>query len=120
MIKGITVTIHQKTVTGQDAFNRDVITTTPVEVANVLVGLPTEDDIEQSTNLTGRRAEYILGIPKGDTHDWTDIDVEFFGDTFHTIGEKIMGIEAMIPLDWNAKVRVMRANGRPKAQQDSD
>jgi len=112
LIKGIPVTLYVKASKGRDAFNRETFEETPVVVGNVLVGQPTEEDILESTNLTGRRADYVLGIPKGDAHDWIDVDVEFFGKRFHTIGEEIQGIEAMIPLDWNRKVRCVRINGR--------
>lgn len=113
MIKGIPVKIYKKVQTGTDDFNRPIITTVAEIVQNVLVGQPTQEELGDSTNMTGRQADYILGIPKGDKHDWTDIDVEFFGKVFHTVGEEIQGIEAMIPLDWNKKVRVVRNNGRP-------
>lgn len=112
MIKGIAVTIYQKTDAGKDAFNRAIISETPVVVQNVLVGLPTESEILESTNLTGRRADFTLGIPKGDTHDWVDIDVDIFGERFHTVGAVVRGLEEMVPLAWHKKVMVTRVNGR--------
>ena len=107
-IRGIDVTLYEKTRTGTDSFNRPVYTETPVTVSNVLVGEPSESEITDTTNLTGKRLLYILGIPKGDTHVWTDRRVSFFGEDFQTVGEVTQGIEDMIPLDWNKKVRVVR------------
>ena len=58
--------------------------------------------------LTGRRLAYTLAIPKGDTHDWEDAKVEFFGQSFRTCGGVVQGIESMIPLCWNKKVQVVQ------------
>lgn len=62
-------------------------------VDNVLIGEP---------NAGG----YTLGIPKGDTHDWTDRKIGFFGEVWRTVGTPVQGIEANIPLCWHKKVRV--------------
>ena len=52
--------------------------------------------------------EYMLGIPKGDTHNWEDTIVEFWGGRYRTFGMTIQGIEANIPTPWHKKVRVER------------
>jgi len=108
IIKGITVKLYEHQQTGTDPFNRPVYEDTPVDVENVLVGQPTEAEVLDTLNLTGRKAVYVLGIPKGDLHDWEDKKVEFWGLTFKTIGMPIQGIEEMVPLSWNKKVRVER------------
>lgn len=108
MIKGIPVTLYERAQTGVDGFNKPVYEETAVIVENVLVAPAQEEEVLDTLNLTGRRAVYTLGIPKGDTHIWEDRDVEFFGERWHTIGMPIQGIEAMIPLSWNKKVRVER------------
>lgn len=105
LIHGITVLLHQKTETDRDELNQPVYTDAVIEVDNVLVAPSTETEVNETVNLTGRKAVYTLGIPKGDTHEWTDTIVEFFGQKFRTIGMPIGGIEDMIPLDWNYKVR---------------
>ena len=107
MIKGITVKVAVKTATGTvDGFNRAVYTSELVDVDNVLVAPLSDAEILETLNLTGKRAVYQLGIPKGDTHDWENTEVQFFGETFRTIGKPTMGIEANIPLEWNKKVKV--------------
>lgn len=111
MIKGITVKLYTQTQTGKDALNRPVYAETAVEVENVLVGQPTSTEVLDTLNLTGRKAVYTLGIPKGDVHDWADKKVQFMdapwnGMTFRTIGAPIMGIEDMIPLRWNKQIKV--------------
>ena len=111
MITGITIKLYTQAETGKDDFNRPTYTETSVDVYNVLVGQPTEEEILSTMNLTGRRVIYVLGIPKGDTHDWIDKTVEFWGQKFKTIGAPIQGIEEMIPLSWNKKVRVELING---------
>lgn len=108
MIHGITVQLYEKTQTGTDAFNAPIFSETPVEVKNVLIGEPTSDDITDNLQLYGKRIAYTLGIPKGDTHDWENVTVEFFGRKFRTYGSVTQGIEDMIPLCWNKKVKVER------------
>lgn len=106
MIRGITITLFQKKEKGMDGFNRPVYEETAEMVENVLVAPAQEQEILDTLNLTGRKAVYTLAIPKGDTHDWENAEVEFFGRRWKTIGMPISGIDAMIPLQWNTKVRV--------------
>lgn len=107
-IRGITVTLYTEVKSGTDAFNRPTYTKTPVEVDNVLVAPVTTSETLDTVNLTGKKAVYTLAIPKGDTHDWKDKKVEFFGDTFKTFGEPLRGIDDLIPLGWNTKIQVER------------
>ena len=108
MLKGIDIILYEKTKTGEDAFHAPIYTETPVTVHNVLVGEPATEDIVNDLQLYGRRLAYTLAIPKGDTHDWADAKVEFFGQTFRTCGGVVQGIESMIPLRWNKKVQVVQ------------
>ena len=78
-IKGITVTLYDKTATSTDAFGDPVYTETPQNVDDVLVYPSTSTEILETTNLYGKKAVYTLAIPKGDTHYWTDRKVSFFG-----------------------------------------
>lgn len=107
-MRGITVTLYNRTSDSTDEFNRPIYTETAIAVDNVLVGQPTTDEITDTLNLTGKHLAYVLAIPKGDTNTWTDRTVEFFGEKFRTIGEPKMGIEHLIPLSWNKKVKVER------------
>lgn len=107
-MKGVTVILHEKTQTGVDGFNNPVYSVSSVPVENVLVGEPTTDDITSSISLYGKQIQYMLGLPKGDTHVWTDTEVEIFGETFRTFGDMIQGIEANVPTPWHKKVRVER------------
>lgn len=106
-MKGITVILHEHAETGKDAFNNPVYTDTAAAVENVLVGEPTEQEVTDSLNLYQKKAIYTLAIPKGDGHDWSAGHVvEFFGQKWRTIGHPTEGIEDLIPLSWNKKVRV--------------
>lgn len=112
MIKGIPVTLFERADTGQvDAFNRPIVSTVQTVVDNVLVAPMTESEILDVMNLTGRRAVYQLALPKGDSHQWTDARVDFFGSSWHVIGDVLEGQEELIPLSWNKKIRVERING---------
>ncbi len=107
-MKGVTVILHEKTQTGVDGFNNPVYSVSSVPVENVLVGEPTTDDITSSISLYGKQIRYMLGLPKGDQHVWTDTEVEIFGARFRTFGDTIQGIEANVPTPWHHKVRVER------------
>lgn len=108
LIKGITITLYEKTQTGTDPFNRPVFSEHPVQVRNVLVAPAQSNEVVDATNLNGKKAVYTLAIPKGDKHIWEDRTVEFFGEKWHTIGFPVGGIENLIPLDWNKKIQVER------------
>lgn len=107
-MRGISVILHIKAQTGVDAFNDPVFSTSTEMVENVLVGQPTTEELTDGIALYGKRIEYMLGIPKGDAHDWEDTEVEFFGRKFRTFGATIQGIEENVPTMWHKKVRVER------------
>ena len=106
--QGITVTLYEETQIGEDAFNQAIVKETPVEVENVLVTPSSQSEILDSVNLYGKKAVYTLAIPKGDTHDWEDRRVDFFGERWRVFGIPSEGIDGLIPLDWNKKVTVER------------
>lgn len=110
ILKGIPVVLISKTETGKDAFNRPITAETRETVENVLVAplSQTDTDIINELSLNGKEARYQLAIPKGDTHLWEDAEVEFFGERWKTCGFPTLGIDALIPLDWNRKVVVER------------
>lgn len=108
IIKGIPVVLYEKTQTGVDEFNAPIYAETPVTINNVLVGEPSTQEIVNANELYGKKAIYVLGIPKGDDHIWQDVVVEFFGHKWRTFGFPIKGIDHLIPLDWNMKVWVAR------------
>ncbi len=106
MIKGITVTLYDTAVDSVDPFGEPTYTETAVDVSNVLVAPASNSEILDATNLYGKKAVYTLAIPKGDTHEWENRIVEFFGKRWRVFGIPTQGIEANIPLDWNKKVTV--------------
>lgn len=111
MIKGITIQLIRKIQTGTDWANNPIYEEEAVDVHNVLVGEPSTDDITEAISLYGKHTAYTLAIPKGDTNDWTDTKVilpEPFAGTYRTIGFPTAGIEELIPLRWNKKVRIER------------
>lgn len=105
-IKGITVTLVDTVEIEKDPFGHPVYEQKEIQVNNVLVAPTTSDDIINSMELEGKKAVYILGIPKGDTHDWENKEIKFFGQRFKSFGKVIEGIDHLIPLDWNKKVQV--------------
>ena len=110
LLKGITVTLCRRTSAGKDEFNRDIWEEERIQVENVLVAPISQTDTEilSELSLSGKKARYQLGIPKGDTHVWEDSVIEFFGARWQATGFATMGIDELSPLGWNRKVVVER------------
>lgn len=108
MIKGITVTLYEKTPTGIDAFNRPIYTEVPVAVENVLVTPASSEAVVNELSLTGKKLVYELSIPKGDTHTWEDKRVTIWNEDYHVYDFTRQWIDANVPLLWNAKAKVER------------
>ncbi|MGH1775801.1 hypothetical protein ABE883_18080 [Enterococcus raffinosus] len=107
-LKGITIILVDKVENGKDPFGKPMYQDKDIEVENVLIQPTSSDDVVNQLNLTGKKAVYTLAIPKGDTHDWENKEVKFFGKRWRTVGFPTEGIEDLIPLDWNKKVMVER------------
>lgn len=110
MIKGITVVLYERTQAGTDSLNRPIYEESAEEIENVLVAPASEQEITDNFTLYGRKAVYTLAVPKGDEHVWAGKEVEFFNRRWSVIGDEVQGIEDMIPLSWNKKVRVEAVN----------
>ena len=70
MLKGITVTLHNKVLTGRDALNAPVYEEVDVDVENVLIAPVSSTEAQGMLDLTGKKVEYQLAIPEGDGHVW--------------------------------------------------
>ena len=106
MIKGETVILIEKTVTGENPIGEPIATSQEIEVENVLIGTPSTDAAVQDLNLYGKRLAFVLGIPKGDNHNWKDTDVLIRGQKFRTYGFPLTQTEANVPGPWNTQVKV--------------
>lgn len=108
-MRGITVTLYDRTQTGTDALNHPVYSETAVTVKNVLVAPSSMVEITEQISINGSKGEYLMAIPKGDTNEWTaGKRVSFFGEDWKIIEMPEEGIEWLIPLSWNKKVKVER------------
>lgn len=110
-LKGISVILYDVTQTGVDPFGNPIEEETPITIDNVLVGFPETEEMETALNLYGKRIQYTLGIPKGDTHTWANKKVSWvdaYGTTHtcKTFGAPLTGIEENIPsiIPWHKKV----------------
>lgn len=108
MIKGITVILIDRIQVGMDGFRHPVYEEREIEVENVLVAPAASTDIPETLDLERKKITYTLAIPKGDTHEWADHEVKFFGKKWKVCQEPLGGIESLLPLDWNKKVVVER------------
>ena len=108
MIQGISVTLTERTQTGVNEINEPVYEETEVTVDNVLVGQPKTDEIDDALKLYGKTLAYTLCLPKGDSHNWENAKVTFYGRTFRTFGLPMTLIEENIPaaIPWNTRIRV--------------
>lgn len=107
-LKGITVTLVDAVEVGRDPFNNPIYEEQEIEVEDVLVAPTSSDDVVNEMSLSGRKAVYTLAIPKGDTHDWEEKEVLFFGKRWKAFGIPLEGMDHLIPLRWNKKVMVER------------
>lgn len=106
MIKGETVTLIVKTQIDVDPFGEPILNSVETPVENVIVGSPTFDQAVSELNLSGKRIAFTLGIPKGDTHSWTDTEVIIRGKRYRTYGFPLTQTEANVPGSWNTQVKV--------------
>ena len=113
-MKGVTITLLQKTQTGTDPLGQPTFSTKEVSVKDVLVGEPSSSDIETVLTKYGKRVAYTLGLPKGDENTWYKAQVKLpapWSATFNVIGDFTAGIEENVPTRWNKKVHLERIEG---------
>ena len=104
MMRTITVTLKEEYISGYDPFNAPIYERVEVPIQGCLVAPVRSEDVVNTLSMYGKHAIYEIAIPKGDTHDWENKQVVFFGRTFQTFGYVLQGIEENIPLKWNGKV----------------
>lgn len=107
-MKGETVILIQKTRTSSDPFGNDIYTEQEITVNNVIVGTPSVDDVATSMDIDGKKAEFVLGIPKTDTNNWQNTEVIIRGKRYKTYGFPLVQTEENVPGKWNAQVKVER------------
>lgn len=108
MIKGIMVTLYEKTRSGTDDFNRATYTETPASVDNVIVAPVSSDAVINELSISGKRLAYYLMVPKGDDHVWEDAKVNFFGADWHVFDYAEEWVDANTPGSWNKRYKVER------------
>ena len=107
-MRGITVTLYSEKENGTNSFGEPEYKETAITVDNVLVAPSSSEEVLSANDLYGKKAVYTLAIPKGDTNDWQDKKVSFFGKDWKTFGIPTKGIDHLVPTAWNTKVMVMR------------
>lgn len=107
-IKGVAVTLYERRETGRDGFGTPIYSEKPTIVEDVLICPATENAVVDDEGMSGRRAEYELCIPKGDTHEWENNRVDFFGQKWRVFGAALEYEEELVPLRWNRRVKVER------------
>lgn len=108
LLRGQTVSLHNRIEVGTDPFGSPMYDYVIEDVDNVLISPTSDTDIVNDIQMYGKASIYTLCIPKGDTHDWEDTIVEFFGKEWITFGPVIEYQEELVPLQWNKKIKVRR------------
>lgn len=106
MIRGETVILLEPTQTGLDPFGAPIVSEQEIQVANVVIGTPSTDAVVEDLRLYGKRLLFVLGIPKGDAHQWQDRIVIIRGQKFKTYGFPLLQTAANVPGPWNLQVKV--------------
>lgn len=106
LLRGQTVKLHINTQAGTDPFGAPVFVEDVIEIDNVLICPTSETEITNDIEMYGKASAYTLCIPKGNTHDWRNTIVEFWGKTWRTLGTTTVYQEELVPLEWNEKVKV--------------
>ena len=108
MIRGTTVTLHEKRKAGKDGFGRPTYTETATTVDNVLIYPASATEVINETNLSGKKLVYYLCLPTDDDHEWMDRKVSFFGENWHVYAPPEQWMESLLPLVWNKRIKVER------------
>ena len=108
LIKGVSITLISTKDGAEDPFGRPAQEEVREVIPNVLISPMSSDDVVNEQNLSGKHAIYQLAILKGDNHNWENAIVEFYGHRWRVIGLPEEGIETLVPLEWNRKVKVER------------
>lgn len=111
MIKGETVKLIVKNQSGADAFGAPIFTIEEEMVEDVIIGNPSTDAIVNDMQMYGKKLVFVLGIPKGDAHDWQNTEVEIRGKRFRTYGFPLTQTSANVPGKWNTQVKVEEYGG---------
>lgn len=106
MIKGETVELEVRNQTGTDRFHQPVYETVREKVENVVIGSPSTDAVNSDLSIFGKRLMFVLGIPKGDAHNWKDSIVYIRNEKYQTYGEPLIQTESNVPGPWNTQVKV--------------
>lgn len=107
-LKGTTVTLIKMTKTSEDPFGAPIYQEERKEIRNVLIAPASQEEIKNRLDWYGEKVVYTLAIPKGDTNDFEDQALEFFGKRWKVVGIPEEGIEELIPMAWHKKVTVAR------------
>lgn len=108
LIKGADVVLYERTQTGTDPFHAPIYAENAVTVENVLISPAGNEAVVNELQLSGKRLEYTLHIPKGDNHRWEGCRVDFYGQSFRVFGAVQEYAQDLTPLNWNKQVKVER------------
>lgn len=105
----IPVSLYEKVQTGVDPFGTEIYKEQKVVVNNCLVSMVAYSQLSENNTTLSALDQFIIAIPKGDSHEWRNASVEFtLADiTFKckTNGDYYLGFEDAMPLMWHKQIR---------------
>lgn len=110
-IKGETVTVEKRVVTGYDDYNNPVYSYTEQTVENVVVIPKTGTDVSDSTRPEGEKVLYRLLFPKTFQDELAGLRVKVRNQWLNVIGAPHPYTIENCPTDWNYTVDVGAVNG---------
>lgn len=97
--------VHRKKVS-EDEWHQPIFGEEYETIDNVLVAPVSQMGIPEQEDLQKKKKQKMLGIPKGDNHDWKDCVVLIDGERYESVGFPEEGIEDLVPGPWHKKVKV--------------
>ena len=111
MIKGETVTVTRRTVTGRDGMGEPVFAETSTDVGNVLWHEATTDEMDESNRMFGVTCELSLDFPKTFTDSLEGCSVNVRGTEYRILGDPKGYMPDNCPTPWNRSAKAVRADG---------
>ena len=111
MIRGTSVTLTKRTMTGRDDMGEPVFATSTTTVDNVLWHEASTDEMDQSNRMFGVTCDLSLDFPKSFTDSLEGCTVPVCGDDYRILGDPKGYMPENTPTPWNRHAMAVRADG---------
>lgn len=109
---GMTVTFSKKVANGTDDLNNPTYTTQSVQVADCLIGPPTEPVSAREQQAIDQSRDVVrVHLPKASTADVSNSTFVYDGKTFKVDSDSVIFMAGNTPTRWNRYFRAECING---------